>query len=107
MVRKREATDYVKRLVDFDLVPILVDVRTYEEFVAGHIETAHHYPLATLDQVEDHLPPDSEIVLVSNEEKRATEAAHYLWELGFLEVYVLAGGMKAWPGEIVQGDLRW
>lgn len=74
----------------------LVDVRTPEEFDAGHIEGAVNIPLS---QVEKRLaefgPKDKPVVVYCRSGSRSASAARTLKASGYLQVQDL-GGMSRW-----------
>ena len=75
----------------------LLDVRTPDEWNAGHAPDAVHLPLARL--IEDHqdvLPDDgTPIVAICRVGSRSQTAAVALRRAGY-DVVNLAGGMQAW-----------
>lgn len=75
----------------------IVDVRTYDDYIDGHIPFAIHIPL---DNIEDHL------VMLEKDKinivysycpccQRASKAAYMMAHKGF-PVVSLCGGFKAW-----------
>lgn len=76
---------------------VLVDVRTPEEFVAGHIEGARNIPVDSLNaRLADLGPPASTTVVVYCQTgSRSTQAARTLRDAGFTSVHNL-GPMSAW-----------
>lgn len=83
---------------------IVLDVRTQEEYDAGHIPGAVCLPVDTLaDGDLSILLPDKQapLVVCCRTGHRSAEAAHVLTELGYTDVTDLAGGMLAWEGEVV------
>jgi rhodanese-related sulfurtransferase len=75
-----------------DSPPLLVDVREYPEFAAGHIREARCMDLGEFAG----LPKETRIVCVCRSGRRSAEAAARLTELGFPAVDQLAGGMEDW-----------
>lgn len=73
---------------------LLLDVRTPEEYAAGHIEGAQNVPLQELASRAGELPRVKTIVAYCRSGARAQSAATQLEELGH-SVYVL-GGMGDW-----------
>lgn len=73
----------------------LLDVRENDEWLAGHVESSHHIPLATLPDLTDDLPRERVIVCVCRAGGRSARAAEFLLEEGF-NVANLRGGMTAW-----------
>ena len=77
---------------------VLVDVRTPEEYRAGHIEGARLMNIYDPDfvrKVED-LPKDKAICVYCRSGNRSMRAAHILAEKGFKKIYNLSGGIRAW-----------
>jgi rhodanese-related sulfurtransferase len=75
---------------------IVLDVRTYEEFVGGHIEKSLFMPLEELSSLMAALPRDRLIITVCRTGLRSIQARHILQEAGFSQVTSLKGGMEAW-----------
>ena len=92
-------------LVDLDaneLVRLVVlDVRDESEFNVFHLTDARR---VDLDEIADGLvglellsaPPNTVSVVVSNDERRASEAWKLLVAQSVLNVYILEGGMNGW-----------
>ena len=82
---------------------LFVDVRSLEEYLAGHLVGAQHIPLED-DELWAHrtaaLDPDHPTAVYCRTGARSSDAAQALVELGFTEVYDL-GGLTAWT----EGDL--
>jgi rhodanese-related sulfurtransferase len=76
--------------------PLLVDVREYPEFAAGHVNGAQLLPLTEIERGAGELPRDREIVTVCRSGRRSADAAAKLQQLGFSQVAQLAGGVTAW-----------
>lgn len=75
---------------------LLVDVRTPEEFAAGHIAGAVNIPVQQLDRRMAELPArDRPVVVYCRSGQRSRRAAHALREAGYAEVHDL-GPMTAW-----------
>lgn len=74
----------------------LVDVRTPEEFAAGHLPGAVNIPVDELPQRLGELgPPEKPLVVYCHTGRRATRAEKVLREHGFQHVLNL-GPMSAW-----------
>jgi phage shock protein E len=69
----------------------LVDVRTPEEFAAGHMEGAINLPLDTLQAraTAELAPREAPVVLYCRSGRRSAKAAVLLGELGFTQVHDL------------------
>lgn len=91
------AADLVERLETAD-APVILDVRSPEEYAEGHIPGAINVPYdqiaANLDSLESFLT--SEIIVYCRTGRRATVAENALREAGFTEVLDLEGHMTAW-----------
>jgi rhodanese-related sulfurtransferase len=75
---------------------LLLDVRTPEEFAAGHIPGAVNIPY---DQVAGRLaeiPKDDEVVLYCRSGRRAGLAAEVLAASGYTRLAHLEGDMQGW-----------
>lgn len=77
---------------------ILVDVRSEEEFGAGHIPGAVNIPYAQMNQRYAELLSYKEktIVLYCHSGRRAGLVATLLGEKGFPKLYHLEGDMQGW-----------
>lgn len=96
----------MKRLTPQDLQGsggslVLVDVRSREEYDAGHLDGARHIPLSGLPARLGELPSGLPVVTYGNMfhpgSSRGEKAAAQLQELGF-DVGVLEGGYPARQG---------
>ncbi len=80
--------------------PRLVDVRTPEERAIAHIEG----DLGLLDPVLEHsllaLDRETPLAFYCHHGVRSLRAAEHFRELGFREVYNLAGGIEAWSRDV-------
>jgi thioredoxin len=86
------------RKLQADPVPILLDVRTAEEFDKGHIEGARNidwYDSTFTDQISQ-LERDREVLVYCLSGRRSAAAAEKLRGLGFTGVYNLKGGILQW-----------
>ena len=75
---------------------LLVDVRTPEEFAAGHLPTAVNIPVQELDRRLSELEPkDRRIVLYCRSGNRSGRAARILRSAGYSALHDL-GAMSRW-----------
>lgn len=74
----------------------VLDVRSGEEWHAGHIPFAHHLELNFLENSFKKIPGDQSIALVCRSGMRASVAASLLQKNGFSSVMNVRGGMQAW-----------
>ncbi len=93
-ISPREVYD---RLGDLGPDLILLDVRTYDEWVTeGHIEGATLIPLDELPlRAANELPQAAEIIVYCRTGNRSLEAAQYLVRKGYTQVYDM-GGIDQW-----------
>ncbi len=80
---------------------VIIDVRTQEEWDAGHIPNAIHIPLSEVkDRLEEFKAYDGRtMVMQCHSGKRSSAAAHILLDAGFKNVSNLKGGIMAWKAE--------
>lgn len=72
-------------------VSLVIDVRTAEEWAAGHYANARHIPLRELTQQLPHVAADRDlgILFYCRTGRRAAEAARIAQELGYTNTYFL------------------
>lgn len=85
---------------------VIVDVRSAEEYNAGHIPNAVSLPVEQIEAASDEVArilPDkqAEILVYCRSGKRSSRAAHALVQLGYTGIYDI-GGLKDWPYEVVK-----
>ena len=99
--KKISAADAKARMDSGDEI-IILDVRTLEEFNAGHIAGAILVPNETiLDEQPELLPDlDAEILVYCRSGNRSAQAANKLLAIGYTNV-VDFGGIIDWPYEVV------
>ena len=73
-----------------------IDVRTPEEYKAGHAERAKNIPLDELAQNLDKLEKNEPVYLICQTGMRSMKAAQMLNEAGFPQTVSIAGGTTAW-----------
>jgi hydroxyacylglutathione hydrolase len=76
--------------------PLVLDVRSSDEFASGHIEGARNIYVGEIEQKIGDIPPDRHIVTLCASGRRALVAAAALKRLGRSDVDVCWGSMKAW-----------
>lgn len=74
----------------------LIDVRTAEEFRAGHLPDAINIPLDVLRQRLNDIPVNLPVVVVCATGNRSQTGASQLRSAGFSEVFNLQGGTLGW-----------
>ena len=93
------SVDEAKELIDNGEVQVL-DVRTPDEFAAGHIPGAKLVPLQVLESMLSELDQDQKYLVVCRSGNRSTQASGILVENGFKHIYNMTGGMNEWTYEI-------
>jgi rhodanese-related sulfurtransferase len=80
--------------------PVL-DVRSSEEFAAGHVANARHAPLEKLAELAESLKrfKDRPVVVYCERGGRASTAIAQLNALGFKQAFTVRGGVAAWRAE--------
>lgn len=92
-------TDLASRLDGAD-APFVLDVRDAHELAEGVVAGAAHIPVSTLTSdpaSSTEVPTDRDVVLVCRAGPRAHLAATALRARGYERLFVLEGGMLAWP----------
>jgi rhodanese-related sulfurtransferase len=93
-----DSAELVDLTYNFNTGLRIIDVRDEAEYNLFHIMDAQHATLAEFRDSEwvKRLPEETVFVLVSNDEKRATEAWKLLSAQGVLNLYILEGGINYW-----------
>ena len=76
--------------------PLVLDVRTDDEWREGHLPGALHIMGGYLPERVDEVPRDRPLVVMCGSGYRSTIAASVLERAGFTDITNLTGGMKAW-----------
>lgn len=84
---------------------ITLDVRTPGEFAAGHIPGAVNIDVesGTFEQDIAALDPGATYAVYCRSGRRSAVAIGIMEGAGFTSMSNLAGGISAWPGELVTG----
>lgn len=86
----------LKRRLDRNDRPVLLDVRQDWETQLCRLPNAVHIPIEELELRTDELDPKDEIVVYCHQGVRSAAVAEYLRSLGFRDVKNLAGGLDRW-----------
>jgi rhodanese-related sulfurtransferase len=80
---------------------VVLDVRSGEDFAAGHIRGAMNIPLKDLPQRLGELEKSRSktIIVVCQSGVQSARASAQLDKAGFKDVYSLTGGLAAWQGQ--------
>lgn len=105
-VNEVSVDDALKRIREAKAM--LVDVREESEWEAGHARGAMHLSKGLIERdIEKTVPQlDCEIILYCGGGFRSALAANALQEMGYTNVWSLAGGWRAWEtgGAPVEND---
>jgi rhodanese-related sulfurtransferase len=76
----------------------VLDVRSAEDFAAGHLSTARHAPLDKLTEAAEGIKrfKDRPVLVYCERGARSNSATAKLAVLGFSKVFNLRGGVAAW-----------
>lgn len=76
--------------------PLVLDVRTADEFDAAHVPSARHVHLGQVPTALPQMSRDRPVITFCGSGQRASVAASLLVRAGFEDVGVCLGSMKAW-----------
>jgi phage shock protein E len=85
------SSEEAKRLIKEGKIKKVIDVRTTVEYRAGHYPRALHIPVDKINEKTTSELPKSGLLVYCNTGQRARFAAEKLVELGFKQVYYIAG----------------
>jgi rhodanese-related sulfurtransferase len=74
---------------------LLLDVREYQEWMAGRIDGATHIPMNDLPARVSELPRDRRIVCICRSGNRSGQVTAWLLQQGF-DAINMTGGMRGW-----------
>lgn len=82
---------------------IILDVRTNEEYISGHIENSILIPVDEIEKEAENILKDKEekILVYCRSGNRSSQASKLLVKMGYTNVYDF-GGIKDWPYAIVK-----
>lgn len=75
---------------------VLVDLRSKEEYEAGHIPRAHSIPMASLAAKEDGFPIKAPTVVYANSFVEAQKGYNLIKKWGVKTISIWPGGEKSW-----------
>ena len=85
------STSEAKRLIKEGKIKKVIDVRTITEYRMGHYPKALHIPVDKINEKTTVELPRKGLLVYCNTGQRARFAAETLEELGFEDVYYIAG----------------
>jgi phage shock protein E len=93
--------DYQTQFVEGNVEHFLLDVRTPQEFAAGHLPGAVNIPVQDLQSGRgfDAIPQDMPIVLYCRTGNRSAAALNMLGARGYEGLYDIADGINAWAAQ--------
>jgi rhodanese-related sulfurtransferase len=97
--RIREVTvEQTRERINADPSVKLIDVREDDEWKAGHAAGANHLGKGIIERdIEERIPDKStEVILYCGGGYRSALVADVLQEMGYTNVFSMAGGWKAW-----------
>ncbi|AKB29012.1 Metallo-beta-lactamase family protein [Methanosarcina siciliae T4/M] len=86
----------LKARIEKDEEIVILDVRSNEEWEAGHIEGARHIYVGHVEDNLDKIPKECPIVVYCGSARRSNIAASILKKHGYNKVYNVLGSMVAW-----------
>jgi len=94
-----------KQMMESEDGHIIVDVRSKDEYVSGHIPGAICIPNESITNTQpEELPDLDQVILVyCRSGNRSRQASEKLAAMGYTNVYEF-GGIKDWTGETVAGN---
>jgi rhodanese-related sulfurtransferase len=87
---------------------LLLDVREPVEYAQGHVPGAVNLPQAELADRVEELPRDRPLFVICQGGYRSLRAAQFLKQMGFVQVFSVAGGTAAWAAAdrpLAQGEV--
>ncbi|MDY6810212.1 MAG: rhodanese-like domain-containing protein [Actinomycetota bacterium] len=93
-IRQVPVTELPNDFTD-DADRVLLDVREYDEWTAGHVRGALHIPLGDVPTRLGEIDLDAELLVVCHSSGRSMRVLQYLDQMGY-EGSCVRGGMLAW-----------
>ena len=75
---------------------LVVDVRSLDEYNAGHIEGCKNVYAGLVEQHTDEIPRDRPVALICKSGTRSGFASSMLLRMGYTNIFNVLGGMTAW-----------
>jgi hydroxyacylglutathione hydrolase len=86
----------LKTMIETGEVVEVIDVRRYNEYDEGHIQSAKHIYLGRIPDRLEEIPKDKPVAVICKTGSRSSFAASILLRAGRTRVYNTLGGMDAW-----------
>jgi rhodanese-related sulfurtransferase len=89
--------DALLKLINTQQTPLIIDVRTAQEFTQGHIQGAINIDYRNIDHAKNlESYKDKQIIIYCHSGRRAKIASNILYKKGFKHLIDLHGHMIAW-----------
>ncbi|WP_088331106.1 thiosulfate sulfurtransferase GlpE [Lacimicrobium sp. SS2-24] len=75
---------------------VLVDIRDPQSYASAHIDGALHLNNDNLQRFMDETPTTTPVIVCCYHGNSSQQAAQFLVQQGYSEVYSLDGGFEAW-----------
>lgn len=98
-VRPVSPQELLERVAAADRNLVVLDVRSPEEFVAGHVPGAVNVPYDQIATRLAEVPKDKDVVLYCRSGRRVGIAAQVLAQNGYTRLQHLEGDMPAWVAQ--------
>ena len=85
-----------KDMIDSNPDLVILDVRTWEEYINDHIKNATHIPVDELEGRLSELDSQIPILVCCRTGQKSSTASQILADHGVIEVYNMLGGIVAW-----------
>jgi rhodanese-related sulfurtransferase len=90
----------LKKMMDAGEALTLIDVRTYREYISGHLPGAVSIPYRQIASRSDEIPHDQKLVVYCQTGLTSSLAVKQLAGMGFTNLYNIDGGMAGWEYSI-------
>ena len=88
--------DELKKYLETDDSPFVLDVRTGEEYSGGHVPGAVNIPFEDIEKRRDEIPTNRSLALVGIGELQEFQAAVQIYDLKLITPFVVKGAMTEW-----------
>lgn len=85
---------------------LILDVRTEEEYHAGHILGARSLPLYELAEKINQVPRERPVYVICQTGGRSLQAVKFLMSQGYSQVFSVSQGMEKWQGDLIKEVVR-
>ncbi len=89
-------TDAYDKLQNKDLNPMIVDIRDHQSFSRSHVPGAFHLTNDSIVALMNKVDFEQPILVICYHGRSSQNAAQYLIDQGYEDVYSIDGGFEAW-----------